>query len=71
MQTKKLTAIEVATNTFTGLLGSWLISLYFISHSVSAIETATIITIACTIWSIARGYFIRRFFNRISHRFTH
>lgn len=68
MQSKRLTILEVATNTFTGLLGSWLITLYFISHTVNAVQTATIITVVCTIWSIVRGYFIRRLFNRIARR---
>ncbi len=65
MQSQRLTALEVMTNTFTGLLGSWLISLYFISQDHTAVQTATVITAACTVWSILRGYVIRRLFNRI------
>lgn len=68
MQTKRLTILEVACNVGIGIIGSWLISVYVISHVVSPIEAATIITAACTVWSIVRGYFIRRAFNRLAKR---
>lgn len=68
MQSKWLTTLEVLTNTFTGLLGSWLITLYFIRGGGNPIETATMITLLCTVWSILRGYVIRRIFNKIAHR---
>lgn len=68
MQTKRLTTLEVLTNTFTGLLGSWLITVYFISGSGTPVQTATLITGACTVWSILRGYVIRRIFNKIAHQ---
>ncbi len=31
MQSKRLAILEVSTNTLTGLIGSWLITLYFVS----------------------------------------
>lgn len=71
MQSKRLTTIEVLTNTFTGLIGSWLISVWYISGDHGTYETATMITLLCTVWSILRGYVIRRIFNRISQRLVH
>ena len=66
MQSSRLTALEVLTNTLTGLVGSWCITLYFVGGNHTPIETASIITIACTVWSLLRGYVIRRLFNRLS-----
>ena len=68
MQSKRLAILEVSTNTFTGLIGSWLITFYFVSGIRTPIETASIITATCTIWSLLRGYVIRRIFNRIAER---
>lgn len=66
MQTKRLAMLEVATNTLTGLIGSWLITLHFVSGVLTPIETASLITAACTVWSLLRGYVIRRIFNHLS-----
>ena len=66
MQSKRLAILEVSTNTLTGLIGSWLITLYFVSGVRTPVETASIITATCTIWRLLRGYVIRRIFNRIA-----
>ena len=68
MQTKRLTLIEVGVNTFTGLMGSWLITYAILHYYNEPAKAAIIITALCTIWSILRGYFIRRIFNRMLHK---
>lgn len=65
MQTKRQTVVEVLTGTFTGMLGSWLISLGWLHFSpYGAAVDATAITALCTVWSLVRGYVVRRCFNR-------
>lgn len=72
MQSKRLAILEVSTNTLIGLIGSWLITLYFVSGVRTPVETASMITAACTVWSLLRGYVIRRIFNRIAeHLYRH
>ena len=67
MQTKKLSLIESLIQTFIGLSVSFIIQL--IIYPVMDIEVSykqnIIITLVFTIASIIRGYFVRRFFNRI------
>lgn len=62
-QTKAQSLKETLSNTFIGTLGSFLITwvtLYFVKEIVLA---SAITTIACTVWSIGRGYAVRRYFN--------
>lgn len=62
-QTKAQSLKETLSNTFIGTLGSFLITwvtLFFIKDIVLA---SAITTIACTVWSITRGYSVRRYFN--------
>ena len=63
-QTKAQSLKETLSNTFIGTLGSFLITwvtLYFVKEIVLA---SAITTIACTVWSIGRGYAVRRYFNK-------
>jgi hypothetical protein len=63
-QTKAQSLKETLSNTFIGTLGSFLITwvtLHFITNIVLA---SAITTIACTVWSIGRGYAVRRYFNK-------
>lgn len=64
MQTRRQSIIEVATNTTVGMLGSFLIALAVMSMVEDRPLAAGITTLACTVWSLARGYVIRRHFNR-------
>lgn len=62
-QSKAQSLKETLSNTFIGTLGSFLITwvtLFFIKDIVLA---SAITTIACTVWSITRGYAVRRYFN--------
>lgn len=64
MQTKRDSVREVLTNTFIGMVGSYVIT-YVTFRTVNNVEGASAITVAlCTIWSIARGYVIRRRFDK-------
>lgn len=64
MQSKKDSLKEVLTNTFIGMAGSWLITFIVLNTVDGKINAATATTILCTIWSISRGWVIRRHFNR-------
>lgn len=62
MQTRRQSVIEVCTNTAVGMAGSWLITYATMSY-VKDIALAAAITVAgCTIWSLVRGYWLRRRF---------
>lgn len=64
MQSKKQSLIETLSNTFLGMLGSFGITMgvlaLFTQHWVIGVVT----TVLCTVWSIARGYYVRRYFNK-------
>lgn len=63
MQTKRQSWIETSTNTAIGIVGSWLITmgvLYAIDNKAIA---GTITVLLCTVWSLIRGYMVRRYFN--------
>lgn len=62
-QSKAQSLKETLSNTFIGTLGSFLITwvtLHFITNIVLA---SAITTVLCTVWSIGRGYAVRRYFN--------
>lgn len=64
MQTRWQTVVEVSTGTAIGMLGSWAITVVVFSNSSAPIATVAIInTAACTVWSLVRGYSLRRYFN--------
>lgn len=62
-QTKAQSLKETLSNTFIGTVGSFLITwvtLFFVKDIILA---SLITTVACTVWSITRGYAVRRYFN--------
>lgn len=63
-QSPRHSAIEVATGTLIGMLGSWLISYTVLGLLDDRSAIATTTTALCTVWSVVRGYWIRRRFNR-------
>lgn len=63
MQTKRQTIIEISVNTFIGFIGSFIITYLILHLDLGAGLSASLVTIGCTIWSIIRQYFIRRYFN--------
>lgn len=67
MQTKRQSWVETSTNTGIGFLGSWLITLACLHLLTDMVVIATTTTVLCTIWSLVRGYLVRRYFNRLNH----
>lgn len=63
-QSKRQTVKEVLSGTSLGMVGSWLItmgSIYLFPKD--PVQAATVATVGCTVWSLTRGYAIRRYFN--------
>lgn len=64
-QSKRHSAIETATNTAVGFVGSYFITLACL-HAPGSLATQTLYaTLGCTAWSLLRGYFLRRWFNHL------
>jgi O-antigen/teichoic acid export membrane protein len=66
-QSKRDSFIETNVNTWLGLIGSFLITaacnLWIIpQYGIWWATTASVIL--CTVWSLLRGYYVRRFFNK-------
>ncbi len=63
-QSKRESLIETATNTSIGYVGALVITwvcVKFIQQQELAVLAATSV---CTVWSLVRGYTVRRYFNR-------
>lgn len=72
-QSKKQSLKETLSNTGIGMVGSWIITMgTFSALGVSNVAgnalASTVATIGCTVWSIARGYTIRRMFNKLNEK---
>jgi hypothetical protein len=67
MQNRKLSLAESLTNTFTGLLVSFIIQLiiYPLLDIPVRLEQNILITFVFTLASIGRGYIVRRYFNKL------
>lgn len=69
MQTKKKSLIEVLVNTWWGFIISVLLYRYIVPYIDPSVQawygTAIWVTILFTTVSIARGYIVRRLFNKI------
>lgn len=64
MQSKKQSLKETLTNTFTGMAGSFAITMICLKIFTDPLAIAASTTVLCTLWSIGRGYTIRRYFNK-------
>ena len=62
-QTKLQSLMETLTNTGVGMVGSWLLTMGCLMFFTTPVGIATSTTIACTIWSLGRGYVVRRYFD--------
>jgi hypothetical protein len=62
MQSRRQSMIEVGTNTAVGMAGSWVISYASIVTIDDHAMAAAVAVAGCTIWSLVRGYWIRRRF---------
>lgn len=68
-QSRKQSLVEAASGTFLGTVGSFLITYLNMRYSALSTETtAVVIVLECTVWSLSRGYFMRRMFNNLSTR---
>lgn len=67
-QTKKQSLIETASNTTIGMVGSWIITMGCLMFFTTPVGIATSTTILCTVWSIGRGYCVRRYFNNMQQK---
>lgn len=64
-QSKRHSAIETATNTAVGFVGSYFIT-FGCFHLNADLATKTLYaTLGCTVWSLLRGYYLRRLFNHL------
>lgn len=64
MQSKAQSLKETLTNTFVGMAGSFGITMLCLQFFSEQVVIAATTTILCTVWSIARGYTIRRYYNK-------
>lgn len=69
-QSRKHSVIEVTSNTAIGFVGSWIITFLVMIYVADKAIAATTSVFLCTVWSLIRGYFVRRHFNRIAHGST-
>lgn len=65
VQTRRQSVIEVITNTFVGMAGSWVIAYLTLLAIQDRAMAATVTVLGCTVWSLMRGYWIRRRFTRL------
>jgi len=63
-QSKAQSLKETLTNTFVGMAGSFGITMLCLQFFSEQMAIAATTTILCTVWSIARGYTIRRYYNK-------
>lgn len=63
MQTRIDSIKEVFFGTFVGLIGSWLITMACLYTIDSKVAAGTVTVALCTVWSLLRGYMVRRWFN--------
>lgn len=64
MQSKRQSLKETLTNTFVGMAGSFGITMLCLQYLTSQVVVASVTTLLCTVWSIGRGYTIRRYYNK-------
>lgn len=67
MQTKRDSLIETNVNTWLGLLGSLVITglcNWLLITAIGIWWTSAVTVGLCTVWSLVRGYYVRRYFNR-------
>lgn len=65
MQTKRQSMIETASNTGIGFIGSFIIVWLCVKY-IRNPELASFVSVsACTVWSLVRGYYVRRYFNTL------
>lgn len=65
-QSKRHSALETATNTAVGFVGSYALTILCMQHvHLNAAQQSLLIVVLCTVWSLLRGYYLRRLFNHL------
>lgn len=70
-QSRLLSFFEANVNTFVGFVGSMLLWQFLVAPLYgykSSVSESFGITCIFTVWSIFRGYWVRRYFNWRAHR---
>lgn len=62
MQSRRHSLYEVMTGTSIGVVGSWIITWLTFKYVPTPATAATVSVALCTVWSLVRGYTIRRHF---------
>lgn len=65
MQTRRQSVVEVVSNTSIGMAGSWAITYVAMSLVADRGLSTTVAVVGCTVWSLVRGYWIRRRFAKL------
>lgn len=63
-QSRRESLLEANVNTWLGMIGSFLITLGCNAWSPNIWWATILSVIGCTIWSLLRGYYVRRYFNK-------
>lgn len=66
MQSRMHTALEVSSNTLIGMAGSWVLTWMCLALYEDRATAATATVLSCTVWSLLRGWVIRRTFNKMA-----
>lgn len=66
MQSRMQTTLEVCSNTFIGMAGSWALTWLCLTLYEDRTQAATASVLYCTVWSLVRGWVIRRTFNKMA-----
>jgi hypothetical protein len=67
-QSKKQSLKETLSNTGIGMVGSWIITMITFHFIKDITMASSVATVGCTVWSIGRGYCVRRYFNKLNHK---
>lgn len=71
-QTRRQSLIETLSNTALGIVGSFLITMVCLHFFTTDVGIAISTTLACTAWSIVRGFYVRRWWNnKLTKETTH
>ena len=62
-QSRRQSLAETFTNTGVGMVGSFIITLSCVTLIPGPVACSVVTVLGCTVWSLARGYAIRRYYN--------
>ena len=62
-QSRRQSLAETFTNTGVGMVGSFIITFSCVTFIPGPVACSVVTVLGCTVWSLARGYAIRRYYN--------